>query len=370
MRKLLTGILRSLASPAAVFSENGRKSETVPSTIADVPAPDPVRQRYIERRGFIIADLVAEALPQGDVFTILDGGAREALTDPRWQAFDQSRVRLYGFEPDAVEVEKLNEEVRKLGLDYRYFAGALWSEKTKLTFHENKSPGGGSFFPQNTDLTNRWKFENHQDKFLARDIFYPVGTSEWQMTSLDTWAQEQTEPVEFDFLKLNVQGAELEILLGAESLLDRTIGIMAEVSFVESYQDRPFFADIDRALRQHDFGFFDLIGHHYMGRARSPITVRHLPGLYPLWGQLIEGHGIYFRDPIDMQARGVAIDQFDEIKLLKLAAFAEVFGQIEYAFELLLWSVELLRSRDRTSAADTVAKIAEDAEQRYIKYMS
>jgi FkbM family methyltransferase len=299
----------------------------------------------------------------------VDGGAREALSDPRWQVFDPKRVRLYGFEPDDAEVAALNALVREKGLDYHYFSGALWSKPDELTFYENKAPGGGSFYAQNTDLTHRWKFENNQEKFLAKDIFHPTGTAQWKVTSLDAWARAQNAPIDIDFMKLNVQGAELEILQGAESMIDRTIGLMVEISFVESYKGRPFFADLDRYLRSKHFTFFDLIGHHYIGRANSPITVRQLPGLYPLWGQLIEGHGIYLRDVIDMEARGHSLERLTTAKLLKLVAFAEVFGQIEYAFEVLGWMVGLLERRGDASSAAEVQGLAARAEQSYRKYM-
>lgn len=332
-----------------------------------VQTPDPVRERYIRRKGFIITDLISAALPPGEKFVILDGGARDALADPRWSVLDPARTLLYGFEPDAAEVASLNEDAQKRGLDFQYFAGALWGSETNVTFYENKSPGGGSCFPQNRDITDRWKFENHTDKFLSRDIFYPTGETNWKTTSLNDWAK-QGDRRDIDFMKLNVQGAELEILQGATEIIDNVTGIMTEVSFVESYKDRPFFSDIDNFLRAHDFTFFDLIGLHYMGRANSPVTVRHHGGLYPLWGQLIEAHGIYFRDPIDMEARGRSIDHLSKTKLLKLICFAEIFGQIEYAFELLSWLDGLLRRRDDNAGAKEVADLAAQAEANYRRY--
>ena len=333
------------------------------------PPVDPTRQRYIERKGFIITDLIVAALPAAERFTILDGGALGALSDPRWQVF-AGRTRIYGFEPNAEAVETLNATVRERGLDHRYVAGALWSAPGTLTFHANKAGGGGSFYPQNVDLTDRWKFENTREKFYARDMFYPTGTESWTMTSVDHWARGLAEPLDIDFIKLNVQGAELEILRGAESVIDRTIGVMVEMSFVESYKQRPFFADIDRHLRDRQLSFFDFIGHHCVGRAASPITAQHLPGLYPLYGQLIEGHGVYFRDPIDMVARGLSIDHLSGLKLLKLVAFAETFGQIEYAFELLLWLGALLEQRGDGAGASLARDIAARAEQLYLKYLA
>ncbi|HUA52152.1 MAG TPA: FkbM family methyltransferase [Candidatus Sulfotelmatobacter sp.] len=335
------------------------------------PPPDPVRQRYVERRGFIITDLVAAALPASEKFTILDGGALDAYADPRWQALDATRTRIYGFEPNALEVKRLNATAQEKGLDHRYFAGALWSRATTVTFHANKASGGGSLYEQNTDLTDRWKFENFEASFNARDMFRPTVTSQWATTSIDQWASESSGgPPDIDFMKLNVQGAELEILQGADSVIDRTIGVMAEMSFVESYKGRPFFADVDRHLRDKNFTFFDFIGHHCIGRAESPITVRHLPSLHGLWGQLIEGHGIYFRDPIDMAARGLSIDHRSAAKLLKLAAFAEVMGQIEYSFELLSWLETLLDRRGDAAGARRVNALAAQAAKLYVSYMA
>ena len=372
MNRFISRIKTALGSPAAASPQSA--PEHAPSA-AEAPAPtaeeqehQKIRERYITRKGFIIADLIAEKLPPHEKFLILDGGARDAHADPRWSVLDPARLRLYGFEPDKPEVEKLNSESKQRGLDFQYFDGALWSRATGVTFYENKSPGGGSCYPQNTDLTHRWKFENHTDLFLSRDIFYPVGETQWRTTSLDDWSKS-TGIADLDFMKLNVQGAELEILKGASTLLDSVLGVMTEISFVESYRNRPFFSDIDAFLRANNFAFFDLIGLHYMGRATSPVTTRHLPGLYPLWGQLIEAHGVYFKDPIDMEARGVSVLHFDRNKLLKLACLSEIFGQIEYAFELLIWTEESLKKRGDVDGAQVAAGIWSEAERRYKKYM-
>jgi FkbM family methyltransferase len=344
-----------------------------PRIVTDKPsqlAAGAAYQRYRRREGFIIVDLVQDMLAPDDRFIILDGGAREAWTDPRWQAFVSGRVRLYGFEPDAAEVERLNKEAAARKLDYRYYPAGLWSRSGKAVFIANKSPGGGSFFEQNVSLTDRWRFESPQAHFLARDIFYPTAREEMAVTSVDDWAR-QANVTDLDFMKLNVQGCELEILQGSTSLLDRVLGLMVEMSFAETYHNRPFFSDIDAFLRSQDFAFFDFIGRHYIGRARSPIIVRHLPGMESsgLYGHLFEGHGIYFRDPIDMQARGRDIAAFTTSKLLKLVCFAEMFGQVEYAFELLLWHADRLDERGDAVGAASIRALADRAESTYRRVM-
>jgi len=136
-----------------------------------------------------------------------------------------------------------------------------------------------------------------------------------------------------------VQGAELEIFKGAGPVLDSVLGILVEVAFVESYKDRPMFTDIDAFLRGAGFTFFDLLAHHYVGRAASPVDAQHLSAVEPklgqlvtAWGQLIEGHALYLRDPVAGSA-----GRLDGRRIVKLAALAEAYGQIEYAFEVLDW---------------------------------
>jgi hypothetical protein len=138
---------------------------------------DPVREKYIRRERYLITDMISELLPDRERFIILEGGAADSFRDPRWQAFDPSRKRLYGFEPNETECTQMNEKARSLGLDYSFFPIGLWSSTTRLPLYENSSSGVNSFYPLNVVLTNRWKFENAKDKFYATDIFYPLGTT-------------------------------------------------------------------------------------------------------------------------------------------------------------------------------------------------
>jgi Methyltransferase FkbM domain len=231
----------------------------------------------------------------------------------------------------------------------------------------NKAAGGNSFFPQNVALANRWKFQNSKEKYYATDIFYPLGTtSEWDMTSVDEWSLNNKIAADIDFMKLNVQGAELEILKGAERALESVTGLQVEMSFVESYRGRPFFADIDVFLREHSFSFFDFIGHHCIGRKESPITVQNAPGLYPLLDQLIEGHGVYFKDPIDLHLRGKDVSQFSVEKLLKLVCFAEIYHQHKFAIELLYWTArDFPPAQHMRSSLQALADRAVETYQRY-----
>lgn len=86
-------------------------------------------------------------------------------------------------------------------------------------------------------------------------------------------------------------------------------------------------------------------------------------------GQLIEGHGIYFKDPIEIEARGMPTEQFSVAKLLKLAAFAEMFGQNEYAFELLEWIIARQRRLGDDSGEALAQSVLTAAESRYRAFL-
>lgn len=300
---------------------------------------DPVVSRYRDRQALVLLPLLMTLLPENDRFLIVDGGAREVDRDPRWRPFPPERLRFIGFEPDEAEAQRLNATPGPGGLEWKFVPAGLWGSSGQMQFEHNKASGGSSFLPQNRAVTDRWKFENPREISHARDIFFPVSYQDMRVVSLADWAQDAKVDT-IDFLKLNVQGGELQILEGAGNLLDSVLGLLVEISFAESYKDRPLFSDVDRFLTRRKFVFFDLLAHHYVGRSAAPIAAQHLliaqPKLGQLvssWGQLVEGHALYMRDPLADESG----KRLDPMRVIKLAAFAEAYGQIEYAFELLDW---------------------------------
>jgi FkbM family methyltransferase len=331
-------------------------------------APSPREADYSERRSLVLVPRILELLDDRDKFHIVDAGAREVDRDPRWRPFPPDRLSFIGFEADKQEAGRLNAEASAAGLSRHFVAAGLWSATGTKEFQHNNLGGGSSFLSLKQKVTDRWKFENPMEARNARDIFFPVKTERIGVVSLSDWAAG-ADIGKIDFMKLNVQGAEKEILTGAGPLLSDILGILVEVGFVESYQGRPMFADVDVMLREHGFSFFDLLAHHYVGRAESPINAQHLRvskanlgQLVSSWGQLVEGHALYLRDPI-AEDRAIGFQ-----RTLKLAALAEAFGQVEFAFELLNWLAKQSEAADPPKA-EKVRTLVAAAALEYAEFL-
>jgi hypothetical protein len=79
-----------------------------------------------------------------------------------------------------------------------------------------------------------------------------VSESQAEMWELDRYVGERGLPPP-DLLKLDVQGAELQILQGGTRTLGHAKAIIAEVSFVELYEGQSSFSDLCAFLQAHGF---------------------------------------------------------------------------------------------------------------------
>ena len=69
-----------------------------------------------------------------------------------------------------------------------------------------------------------------------------------------------------DWVKMDIQGAELDAILGGVETLSRAVVVETEVEFVEQYQNQPLFAEVDQELRRLGFMF-----HTFMGYGTRPL---------------------------------------------------------------------------------------------------
>ena len=118
------------------------------------------------------------------------------------------------------------------------------------------------------------------------------------------------EITNIDLLKIDVQGAELDVFRGAERLLKGAVVVYTEVEFLPMYKGQPLFADVDAHLRGLGFrlhGFADGL----LGRAFKPV-VPTKDGINARFNQVIWSDAVYVRD-------FMRLNTLSAEKLLKLA---------------------------------------------------
>ena len=91
-----------------------------------------------------------------------------------------------------------------------------------------------------------------------------------QTTTLDALLVEHGWGTDaLDILKLDVQGAELEVLRGAACTLGRTDAVIAEVGLFEYNEKAPLFAEVVRFMDEAGFDVVDFLEFH---RCRHNVT--------------------------------------------------------------------------------------------------
>ncbi len=136
---------------------------------------------------------------------------------------------------------------------------------------------------------------------FSRESYYELdGVASIKAQTLDQIAQAKSTRV--DFLKIDIQGMEVECFQGAvKNLGDAVVGIRTEISFFPIYTGQPLLAEVDLTLRP--FGLFpaqwlELHGWRRTSKAKLP---RLSSGALPFSkGQLIHGDLLYLVQPEDL----------------------------------------------------------------------
>lgn len=175
---------------------------------------------------------------------IADAGAAYGLPGHLRMLSPVSLVCL--FEPHSQRAEELR---RELGGDVRVFQTALSSQGGERTLYVTNVPTGSSLLPPGSDAAM---------KLTEPSYFFPVEEQRIQTRRLADVLGE-TGINRLDFMKADVQGAELEILQGLGERLSRTLlGVELEVGFPGGYIGQPGFGALDEHLRALGLELLDL----------------------------------------------------------------------------------------------------------------
>ena len=288
-----------------------------PSTPPGPPAGDP-------RVSLPSISPVGAFLPSVPIINVVDVGAMLAGdgTEPYSALRDAGLTRVVGFEPVAEECEKLN---RRFGPPHRYLQYAI-GDGTTHRLHVCNESMTSSLYEPNTSLLSA--FDGLEELVrVVREI--PIETHR-----LD----DVPETANADYLKIDAQGAELDVLRGAPRLLAKALVVHTEVEFAPLYREQPLFADVDQALRGAGYALFALA--EIQSRAYRPFRDHDLLSSRR-FRQALWTDAVYVRHLFEL-------DQLDADELVRLFVILHVsYGATDLCARIL----EYLDARTGRDAA-------------------
>lgn len=256
-------------------------------------------------------------------FVLVDIGARGGVKS-HWRAFGDA-LRFVGFEPDPDEFRRLQSENTQ---HTKILPFGLGKSNEKRVLHIHRNASSSSLYVEDPVFLKRMLFNENYQKVAEQVI---------ELRRLDDIAAEIGD---IDFIDLDAEGAELEIMQAGTSALGRldTLGLNTEVRFLEGL-NTPVFWQTDRFMRDLGFSLYDLnfgresrVALPYPmcidQRDEKDFNIRIFGGT--IGGQIAYGDALYLRDFVG------ASHVPKTTKVLKMACLFEIFGQNDSAAELIL----------------------------------
>jgi FkbM family methyltransferase len=209
---------------------------------------------------------------------VADVGAACLGESPSYQPLiERNLARVFAFDADERQVDQVKSQ---LGSVATVLPCALGNGKLCTLHVCPKEHGWTSLLEPD---------ESHIEFFHFFSSFSAVA----KKMPVKTHRLDDVEAVDgIDYLKMDIQGAELMVLQSGWRKLRDCVAIQLEVSFVTLYKDQPAFGELDIELRRHGF-----VPHCFAAIKRSAIapTANGVDPTQP-FNQLLEADIVYVRD--------------------------------------------------------------------------
>lgn len=268
----------------------------------DILAPTPF--------GRMIADHPIVAIDVGS-----RGGFEADLLPMAWA------VDAFGFEPDPVEFARLQgaHSDPRPWRSLRLVPTALSGASGTRTLHIPVAPQSASLLEHDARVGEAYGYQA---------MFTVDRTADVTTTTLDEALERYAIPSPH-YLKLDIEGIELEVLSSAPRAVEAALVVKTEVSFLEMRKRQPLATDVDLFLRDRGFRLVDLVAPTHWRRnshvGHPQLDARGVP--YSR-GELAQGDFLYFKEPDASGPLGLQ-------RTLQAATLAMAHGFFDYAGALL-----------------------------------
>lgn len=155
-------------------------------------------------------------------------------------------TRVYCFEPQPTARARLAEVARVLPIDVEVFPYAAGAKHGRTQMHISAQDDSSSLLP----IAER-------GQAAVFPGTHEIGLLPVEVRTLDELLErvELTPPV---LMKIDVQGAELDVLRGARRVLEQVDDLLVECSLRELYDDQPLASSVLEELFARDFELGDI----------------------------------------------------------------------------------------------------------------
>lgn len=254
------------------------------------------------------------------------GGRGGGRAFPILKKFEKDIVNiLYEADPDCLA--QVQERNKNLESELHVLPYCLADACKSTSFNINYDPYTSSLLDPNPDYKSYYYFCDDHD-YLWSEATKAMEKRHIEVVTIDHIFQStniQIPPP--DFLSIDTQGSEYDILLGAkETLKSSVLALIIEAEFHQIYKNQKLFGDLVKLLSDQGFHFVRCLDLYEMSPFRASVGTRGE-------GFHMFTEALFFRriDDIDNDE-----DEFRRyIMLRKLAFIAIVFNQFEYGLECL-----------------------------------
>jgi FkbM family methyltransferase len=298
-----------------------------------------------------VVDYISATFPDS-VFMLVDIGCSGGI-HPAWRRLGP-RLRALAIDPNVAEIERLTRAETHPGIQYLaafaglpkdhpfarhkgdrgYWARSPWDRLSVVRSAEIMKAGREASAVEMVEA-NRWSEMRLSDAVIV----VPAYLRDHAITSVD-------------FLKIDVDGADFDILNSFDLALDSLglLGVGIEVNYFGSTSDTDHtFHNVDRFMKTRGFELFGLTVRRYSVAALPSRYVWKLPAASE-FGRPLQGDAIYIRD-LASQDYDAFTASLPVAKLFNLICIFSAFNLPDCAAEITL------RFRDRLSFCSDVDRI-------------
>lgn len=256
----------------------------------------------------------------------LDIGAADGLNDN--MLWLKEILKVSAFEPDYRSNEALKKLLKKQGVsEFSVHNNSISSKEESKTLYLTKKPKCSSLFKPNFQLIEALGIESK---------FEIVEKVEVDCTTIDKKVEST------DWIKLDIQGYELEALKGAEKNLQDTIVVSSEIEFIDLYEGQPTYTEIDNFLQSKGFQIIEMITN------RRPFKTKVQSTLISFFDEkmLVDGEAIFLNRKY--LPYNLAETSINPEKLTKAILILMHYKKLSLAFAIIDRAIDLQLFDDRS----------------------